>query len=325
MLHLSTSLADGSYNPLELAAALEAKSSHPLANAIVSSFTGCIAESAGDFLKVRKFAVVEGLGLEGWVEVDDDWKHICIGNEKLLIQNGGKIRLSEQDNKKYNDFNTNSCGAVVVLIAIDDVLELLLALSDEVRAESSDTVTLLQENLGLNVHMITGDHEDVALQVCKQVGISVDNCRSRLLPAEKLAWIKNQQSDSNYVVMIGDGINDAAALAASTVGVAMGVGGSAMAAAAADIVMMSDNLLKLPATIQLCRQSRNLIIQNCSFSIGFKIIGVVFALMGKLKLWQAMLIDVGSLLVVIANGSQPLISTVYLFKQQVESSKKFEL
>jgi P-type E1-E2 ATPase len=281
MLHLSSSLEDGSYNPLEMAAALEAKSSHPLANAIVSSFTGCIAEAAGEFLTVRKLTVVEGLGLEGWVEVEDDWKHVFVGNEKLLIQNGGKIRLSDQDNNKYNDFCSNSCGAVIVLIVIDDELELLLALSDKVRAESSDAVTLLHDNLGLDVHMITGDHQDVALQVCKQVGISIDNCRSRLLPTEKLSWIKNQQTESNYVVMIGDGINDAAALAASTVGVAMGVGGSAMAAAAADVVMMSDNLLKLPATIQLCRQSRNVIIQNCAFSIGFKIIGVVLAVMGK--------------------------------------------
>lgn len=310
-LSLSTSKEDGYYDPLRLAAAMEIKSTHPLANAVVSEYCGCIAEMEGDLNDVKKVKVIEGVGISGWVEVDKDWKFVIVGNERLLDFNGGKVSTTSNSKQEIQNFCEANASSCILIVAVEDELELILALADELREEAREFV-LRSSVQGLSVTMLTGDHENVALDIAGKVDIKADDCKSRLLPSDKLMWIKNaQEIRGKKVMMIGDGINDATALTLSHVGVAMGNGGAAMAVEAADVVIMSDNLLRISSTVSLCRASTQIIIHNCVFAIGIKIVAVILASLGLLTFWQAVLIDLGSLVVVIVNGTRPLMSNFY--------------
>lgn len=313
------------YDPLKLAVALEAKSTHPLANAIVSAYCGCIAEMADIVLPtVKKVKVLEGVGLEGWVEVEEhDWRHICVGNERLLKEFGGKVSIPDKKHQKQvQDFISQAHGKSVLLIVIDDEINCLLSLSDEVRKESKAFVQALQEEHHIGVTMLTGDHESVAKQICEEVGLKdiAKNLHARLVPEQKLQWIKDSQTiDHKKVLMIGDGINDSTALACSTVGVAMGAGGTAMAVAAADVVLLNDNLSLLPLAIQLCHLTKNTILQNCIFAIVIKVLAIILAILGLLEFWHAVLIDIGALLIVVANGTKVLAFHKFKALQQTET------
>jgi Cd2+/Zn2+-exporting ATPase len=324
------------YNPMELAVALEQRSTHPLANAVISDFCGCIADAEGiTFPEVKKVKVIDGVGVEGWVLVNGNWIPVMVGNERLLKQNGGPVACTKARFTEIADFCTSHPSCVVLIVAIDDEVALLLALADEVRGESKDFVSALQ-SMGMTVTMLTGDHQDVAGQVCATLGIPPAECHARLRTDQKLQWIKEAQhmvadvlpggdvnaaeegrggivskGESNntklrHVMMIGDGINDSTALAASTVGVAMGAGGTAMAVAAADVVLLNDNLLLLPLAMKICIAARNAIIQNCAIAVVVKIIAIVLAILGLLKFWAAVLVDIGTLLVVVINGTKLL-------------------
>jgi len=301
------------YDPLALAAALESKSAHPLANAVVSAYCGCIAEYEGELATVKQVKMVEGVGLDGWVEVQNDWKHIAVGNERLLKAHGGKLRPNKKQQALIDEYMAQNADKLTLLVVIDDNVDMIISLSDQIRFDAASMIGTMKR-LNFAVSMLTGDHQKVAMDVCMVAGIADKDCHARLLPNEKLDWIRAEQKRGHGVIMLGDGINDAAALAAAKVGVAMGAGGSAMAAQAADVVIMSENLLRLPSCVQLCRDARNVIIQNCVFSIVIKLAAIVMAILGMLSLWQAVLIDVGSLLVVVGNGS------VVLFNGSFSSS-----
>lgn len=264
-------------------AALEQKSTHPLANAIVSDYCGCIAEMAESniqFPAVRKIVVKEGVGMEGWVEVEDDWKHLAIGNERLLRANGGKVRPSTSHQKLIDDFTNRHACQVILYVALDDELMLLIALADEVRSEAAPFVNSLQQQRGLDVVMLTGDHEQVAKLVCQD--LSINKCFARLLPQDKLAKIKSMQEDEGkHLMMIGDGINDSTALACATIGVAMGVGGTAMAITAADVVLLNDNLSLIPKSLAFAHFAKQVILENVIFAVVIKIVAIVLAILGK--------------------------------------------
>lgn len=343
-------------NVLLLTAALESKSTHPLANAIVSAHCGCIAEAADTvFPAVRRMKVLDGIGLEGWVEVaeEGDWKHVMIGNERMLRSHGGKVQMTVEQERDVVQFIMTNAGRTVIFIAIDDELAYAMSLSDEVRPEAVTFVQDLQERMRINVTMLTGDQADVAHTVCREVGIAQENCHARLLPADKMQWVEEVQRmrasmegtpapegrvprhrrvKARKVLMVGDGVNDSTALALASVGVAMGAAGSAMAVQAADVVLLNDNLLLLPPALRIAKAARNTILENCTFAIVVKIVAIILAIMGLLQFWEAVLIDICSLIVVVINGIKILayqaeINNVENYEEKIESvsKKAFEL
>jgi Cd2+/Zn2+-exporting ATPase len=152
--------------------------------------------------------------------------------------------------------------------------------------------------------MLTGDTPAVAERVAAQVG--VDETRAGLLPDQKLAAIDELLDRYGSVAMVGDGVNDAPALARATVGVAMGAGGSDTALETADITLMADDLSRLPFAIGLSRATRRVILQNVSFALVVKALFLLATLFGVATLWMAVLADTGAALLVIANGMRLL-------------------
>lgn len=355
-----------------LIAALEAKSTHPLANAIVSAYCGCIAEAVDVVLPaVRKMKVLDGVGLEGWVEIveEQDWKYLLVGNERIFASHGGKVQLSMTQQHEIELFKQRNQGRTMIFVAIDDELAYAMSLADEIRPETKPFVTDLQDNMHVTVTMLTGDQEDVARAVCREVGIAQEDCHARLMPAEKMQWVKRVQQTTTQallhpfnhpsagpsttinamtraaavdaveedhrlshlesathrfdddhlhgdhhpkhlqpkkVLMVGDGVNDSTALALATVGVAMGAAGSAMAVQAADVVLLNDNLLLLPPALRIAHLAKRTIVENCLVAITIKIVAIVLAISGLLEFWEAVIIDIGSLLLVVTNGTKLL-------------------
>jgi Cd2+/Zn2+-exporting ATPase len=306
-VHDKSKFTETDYDAMMVAAAVESKSTHPLAHAIVSEYCGCIADmDETPFPAIRKLKVLDGVGVEAWVEMDGDWKYVLIGNERILNGHGGKVRLDKVQAAQLQAFQVSNVNKVVLLMAIEDELILSMTLADELRPEAKQFVSTMQA-AGMVVDMLTGDHEQVAQDICAAVSIPVDHCHPRLLPEQKLEWINQQQKEmGRKVLMIGDGINDSIALAASTIGVAMGAEGTAMAVSAADVILMNDNLMLLPPALKLCRLAKRTIIENFSFAVAIKIVAIVLAIMGLLQFWEAVLIDIGSLIVVVINGTKVL-------------------
>lgn len=273
---------------LALANAVERRSAHPLARAV-----GDAAQLQG---VAERYAAAEnvetliGKGLRGVV----NGAAVTIGSHEFFDreyphsdQFCGEVKAAEAQ------------GQTTMLISEGEKVRGFIAVSDEPRAESGDVLAQLR-GLGLRSVMLTGDAPQAAARVAEKVG--VDDVRAGLLPADKVSAVKELLSKHERVAMIGDGINDTPALAAATVGIAMGGAGSAQALETADIALMADDLRQLPFAIKLSRFARHLIKQNIVISFGVKAIFIVLALFGATSLWVAILADVGTSLLVTLNG-----------------------
>ena len=166
--------------------------------------------------------------------------------------------------------------------------------------ESSKEVISKLNSMGIETVMLTGDNERTAAAIGKRVGVS--DIRADLLPEDKLNFIKELRRKYQSVAMVGDGVNDAPALAASTVGVAMGGAGTDTALETADIALMSDDLSKLPYTIKLSRRALMIIKQNITFSLAIKLLALLLVVPGWLTLWIAIFADMGATLIVTLNS-----------------------
>ncbi|MEQ1757757.1 MAG: cation-translocating P-type ATPase [Vicinamibacterales bacterium] len=268
------------------AASVESRASHPIANAIAS-----YAQSAGiATVPVTAFVSVPGVGVEGVV----DGRRVLVGGDRQFERHGTvPVELGDRITQ------LRARGTSVVLVSVDARVAGALALADEPRPGARDALDLLRAHGVQRTVMLTGDAPDIARTVASQVG--VDGFHASLLPADKHELIRTL-SVEGPVLMVGDGINDAPALAAAHVGVAMGAIGSDVALEAADVALMSDDLLKLPYMLRLARATVRNVRTNVAISLALKLAFLAMAVAGVATLWMAVLADTGATIIVVANA-----------------------
>lgn len=275
---------------LSIIAALEYNSQHPLASAIIKKAEE--KEISFKDVVVEDFSSITGKGIKGTI----NGLTYFIGNPKLFEELLDHSITPES--KKINDLQLQ--GKTVMVVGTTDGLSALIAVADEVRESSLSTIARLHE-LGIKkTIMLTGDNKGTGNAIGKLVGVS--DIEAELLPQDKLAFIKKLRDEHGKVAMVGDGVNDAPALASATVGIAMGGAGTDTALETADIALMGDDLKKLPFTIKLSRKALTIIKQNITFSLAIKLIALMLVIPGWLTLWIAIFADMGATLIVTLNG-----------------------
>jgi Zn2+/Cd2+-exporting ATPase len=272
-------------------AALENGSQHPLASAIMKKAEE--EELPYRYFTIEDFTSITGKGIKG--RVND--KMYYVGSPNLfedILSNGIPSNLKATISDLQNE------GKTVMVVGTPKEILALLAVADEVRGNSKSVIQKLH-SLGIEkTIMLTGDNSGTANAIGKQVGVS--EIQAELLPQDKLTFIKELRGKYDRVAMVGDGVNDAPALAASTVGIAMGGAGTDTALETADIALMADDLGKLPFTLNLSRKALNIIKQNITFSLGIKLVALLLVIPGWLTLWIAIFADMGATLIVTLNG-----------------------
>lgn len=268
---------------LRLAASLDAPSEHPVASAIVANYKG-------EMEVVTDFEAITGRGVKGRLS----GKLYFIGNHRLAQEESYcspevEVILERLERE----------GKTVVILA-DEAKPLgVIAVADTLRETSIQAIRELHE-VGAKTLMLTGDNETTAKAIARQVGI--DDARGDLLPEDKLRIVEELIAHGAHVGMVGDGINDAPALAKATVGFAMGAAGTDAAIETADVALMQDDLRKVPEFIRLSRKASTVLKQNIAFAIGVKVVFFVLAFFGIATLWMAVFADMGASLLVVGNG-----------------------
>jgi Cd2+/Zn2+-exporting ATPase len=276
---------------LEIAASLEARSEHPVGRAILAR----AVEHGVVWAEGTEFRSIPGRGAEAIV----CGQPALIGNHRLIDERA----LCTPDLHRQLDALAAS-GRTAVLVARQGKPLGIIALADRIRESSSDAIDMLRRHGVLHVVMLTGDNHASAAALAKDLG--VDEARSELLPHDKVEAVRALREKYGTVAMVGDGVNDAPALAAADVGIAMGVAGTDAALETADIALMADELLKIPFAVRLGRATLRNIKANVTLSLGLKAIFLALAIIGTATLWMAVLADMGASLLVIANGMRLL-------------------
>jgi Cd2+/Zn2+-exporting ATPase len=274
---------------LQLAAAAESRSEHPLARAIVHASRA----SRHDPVSTHgsDFTAFPGLGARALI----DGQEIYVGSvrffgEKGIPLDGVTSRLEE----------LNAEGKTAVLVGTPTMTLGVIALADSPRPDARASIEKLHRAGVKEVAMLTGDNPRTAASIASSLGI--DSYRAGLLPADKVEAIRRLHDEQGSVAMVGDGINDAPALATADVGIAMGIAGTDAALEVADVALMSDDLSRLDFAILLSRRAVRVIKQNISVSLVVKALALVLAVVGTLPLWGAILADMGVSLLVTLNG-----------------------
>ncbi len=264
------------------AVALESKSNHPVAKAIMEHFPHIMP---GDY-RLEEVKEIAGHGMSGLVD----------GHAVLA----GNARLMQMHDVQY-DPGVDDIRETVVLVAIDQQYAGYLLIADQVKADARSAIQQLKQ---LGVHttvMLSGDRSSIVQEVATKV--NVDKAYGDLLPGDKVKYIEELKRDpSNVVAFVGDGINDAPALALSDVGIAMGGMGSDAAIEIADVVIQTDQPSKIATAIQVARSTRAIVIQNIVFALGIKFLIMLLGAFGIASMWEAVFADVGVSLIAILNA-----------------------
>ena len=273
-------------DPAQLAASLAQRSDHPVSQAIARH-----AEQQGvTLLAVDNFTALPGRGVSGLF----DGQLYQLGNHRLVEELG----LCSPALEALLEPLERQGKSVVLLCAPSQVLA-LFAVADTLKASSQAAIAELHQ-LGIKTCMLTGDNAHTAAAIALQAGI--DEAHGNLLPEHKLAAIQTLQGNGQIVGMVGDGINDAPALAQANIGFAMGAAGSDSAIETADVALMDDDLRKIPAFIRLSRRTAAILKQNIALALGVKALFLLITLTGHASLWMAVFADMGVSLLVVANG-----------------------
>jgi Zn2+/Cd2+-exporting ATPase len=274
----------GEAEVLRLAASLERRSEHPLAHAILSAADGA------ELYPVSGFRSVAGRGAEGEV----DGERYLIGSPRLFAEKGTALDGAAEALEEIE-----RAGETPVVLGVADGPLAVFGLADSLRPDAKATVDALRESGAEELVMLTGDAEAPARRVAEELGIGY---RARLLPEQKIEAVRELVSRHGDAGMVGDGVNDAPALAASSVGFAMGAAGTDVALETADVALMRDDLPKLAEAVRLSRAAERIIKQNVVVSIAIKGLFVLLAPIGLVALWLAVLADMGTSIAVTING-----------------------
>jgi Cd2+/Zn2+-exporting ATPase len=272
---------------LQLAASVDAHSEHPVAAAIVTAWQDGVGRP---LLEVALFEALTGRGAKARMAE----QLYYVGNHRLVEELG---ICSPRVEEVLKSLEQN--GKTAVVLASEREPLCVFGVADTVRGHSAEAIRDLHA-LGVRSVMLTGDNPATARAIADEVGI--DDARGNLLPEDKLAAIDELLTRYGNVGMVGDGINDAPALAKASIGFAMGAAGTDTAIETADVALMDDDLRKLPRFIELSRQTSRVLRQNISLALGIKAVFFALALAGKATLWMAVFADMGASLLVVANG-----------------------
>ncbi|HGD6455294.1 TPA: heavy metal translocating P-type ATPase [Streptococcus agalactiae] len=276
-------------NYLSIISSLESLSQHPLASAILNEADKTNVDYKS--IQIEDFQSITGKGLTG---IHQNIRYY-IGSPKLFSES-----VIEETAVKVQYRQFQEQGKTAMYFGTDEQILGVIAVADEVRDSSAAVISELHKLSIEHTIMLTGDNTKTAESIGKQLGVT--EIKGDLMPQEKLDSIKALRTTYNKVAMVGDGINDAPALAASTVGIAMGGAGTDTALETADVALMGDDLQKLPFIVRLSRQTLKVIKQNITFSLGIKLLALLLVIPGWLTLWIAIVADMGATLLVTLNG-----------------------
>ena len=272
---------------LRIAAALEAKSEHPIAHAVVEAARADGIEPPA----AERFTAIRGKGASGVVDGVEHW----LGSHRFLEEKGqetpevhARLEVLSKD------------GKTIVVVGNAEHVCGFITVADEIRPDASKNVDALRAAGIVEIVMLTGDNAGTAHAVARHTGVT--NVRAELMPEDKLRIVEELRAKHGEVAMVGDGVNDAPAMAKASLGIAMGAVGSDAAIEAADVALMSDDLSAVPWLIEHSRRVVAIVHQNIGFALAVKAAVVILTAIGTASLWMAIAADMGASLIVVANG-----------------------